>query len=126
MRFVTAAGDVVETARGVVGELQHDGVTARDIALLHLYTNPHHLHPQDVVDAAFGDGVVETNGASFKGMERPVVVLSLDVDPEKRGGDEVARGIYATASRARSLLVVVGDPSALRAIGLDELAGRFE
>jgi hypothetical protein len=125
VRFVSAEGDVVGEARREVERLQRNGVDAKEIALLHLYTNPHQHRPSDLVDAVFSDGVVETNGASFKGMERPVVVLSLDIDPERRGADEVARGIYTTASRARALLVVVGDPAALRQIGMDDLAARF-
>lgn len=32
---------------------------------------------------------------------------------------------YAAATRARSLLVVVGDPEAAEAVGLDELADRL-
>lgn len=126
VRFVTAAGgDVVAEARREVDRLQRGGVAAREIALLHLYTNPYRHRPEGLVDAAFSDEVVETNGASFKGMERPVVVLSLDVDPDRRDRDEIAQGIYTTASRARALLVVVGDPHALAGAGLGELAGRF-
>lgn len=114
--------DVVAEARRQVERLQRSGIPAGDIALLHLFTNPHRLHPDDVVAAAMGDGVVETNGAAFKGVERPVVVLSLDVDPERRDVEEVRRGIYATASRARAHLVVVGSAPAMRHLGLAALA----
>lgn len=126
VRFVTAGeGEVVAAARREVERLRRDGVDAGEIALLHLYTNPHRHRPGDLVDELFSDQVVETNGAAFKGMERPVVVLSLDVDPDKRDADQVAQGIYTTASRARALLVVVGHPGSLGAIGLTGLASRF-
>ncbi len=127
VRFVSAADDdVVAEARREVKRLQRNGVDAKEIALLHLYTNPHQHRPKDLVEAVFSDEVVETNGASFKGMERPVVVLSLDIDAERRAADEVARGIYTTASRARAMLVVVGAPAVLRQIGMDHLAARFD
>jgi hypothetical protein len=59
-------------------------------------------------------------------MERPVVVLGLDVDPDKVDrADELRRSIYAAATRARSLLVVVGDPEAVATLGFQELARRL-
>jgi hypothetical protein len=51
------------------------------------------------------------------------VVLGLDMDPQKpKRIGEVKRSIYAAATRARSLLVVVGDPDVAERIGLPELA----
>ena len=56
-------------------------------------------------------------------MERPVVVLGLDIDPEKTDRvDEVRRSIYVGASRARSALTVVGDPDVAEAYGMEQLA----
>lgn len=66
---------------------------------------------------------IATNGASFAGMERPVVVLGLDLDPTKTDRvEEVRRAIYTTATRARSHLTVVGDPEGAAAYGFDGLA----
>lgn len=60
-------------------------------------------------------------------MERPVVGLGLDLDPAKADRhDELRRAIYAAATRARSLLVVVGDPAIARQAGLDDLADRLQ
>ena len=84
--------------------------------------------PKDPIDIAspreaMRGEQVETNSASFKGMERPVVVLGLDLDPAKADrADELRRAIYAATTRARSLLVVVGDPAAAADLGFDELA----
>lgn len=126
VRFVTAEeGEVVDEARREVQRLIRASVEPGAIALLHLYTNPYRHRPGDLTELVFSDEVVETNGASFKGMERPVVVLSLDIDPAKRDLEQVKQGIYTTASRARSLLVVVGAPAALQELGLVDLAGRF-
>jgi hypothetical protein len=91
-----------------------------------LFHNPHKGENDRLAEAALAGGRVETNSASFKGMERPVVVLGLDMDPSKRDRtDEVSRAIYTAATRARSLLVVVGDPEAADALGFDRLAAQL-
>lgn len=62
-------------------------------------------------------------------MELPVVVLGLDTDPARdRWAAEVRRAVYAAATQARSLLllVVVGDPEVVRGLGLDDLAEQLE
>jgi hypothetical protein len=52
---------------------------------------------------------VAISSAWFKGMERPVVVLGLDIDATKTDRpEEVSRAIYTATTRAQSLLVVVG------------------
>lgn len=55
-----------------------------------------------------------------------MVVLSLDIDPDKRDTEQVKQGIYATASRARALHVVVGDSTVLQRSGMADLAQRFD
>lgn len=67
-----------------------------------------------------------TNSATFKGMERPVVVLGLDIDATRtHRADEVSRAIYTAATRARSLLVVVGAPEDAAALGFESLASQL-
>lgn len=128
VRFVACDTEhVVARVEEVGRKLQRDhGVADGDLALLTLYHNPARLRAADLAADVAAGGLVRTNGAAFKGMERPVVVLGLDVDPQRRTLEDVRRGIYASASRARAHLVVVGDPSVLRAVGLSELAARIE
>jgi superfamily I DNA and RNA helicase len=83
--------------------------------VLWLYHNPFQDRTAEVVDAYRAGRRVETNAATFKGLERPVVVLGLDLradeDPEA-----LRRNLYTAATRASALLVVVGDASSLSAI----------
>jgi hypothetical protein len=125
VRHVAAPADrvVVRTAE-VARRLQRDErIADADLAVLWLFHNPHQGRTEEVVAAAMAGERVETNSAAFKGMERPVVVLGLDMDPDRQDRrGEVARAIYAAATRARSLLVVVGDPEAAAALGFEQLA----
>lgn len=57
----------------------------------------------------------------FKGLERDVVVLALDGSVED---ERAVQKLYVGLSRARALLVVVGEPEALRRIGGDKVFGR--
>lgn len=118
---------VVARTREVARRLQREERIADDqLAVLWLFHNPRRGENEAVAQEMLSGGPVATNSASFKGMERPVVVLGLDIDPSR--GDrreELRRAIYAAATRARSLLVVVGDPEAVEAVGLDELADRL-
>jgi hypothetical protein len=62
------------------------------------------------------------NSATFKGAERPVIVLGLDMDPDRpERAAEVGRAIYVAATRARSHLSVVGDPDVAKVYGFDRL-----
>lgn len=125
LRFVACPSDrVVARAWEVAKKLQRDDrIPAADLAVLYLFHNPHQHHSDEVAAAAMAGELVHTNGAAFKGMERPVVVLGLDMDPTKPDRrDEVRRSIYAAATRARSHLVVVGDPEVAELYGFDELA----
>jgi hypothetical protein len=91
--------------------------------VLWLFHNPFKGRTDELAEEALAGQLVRTNGASFKGMERPVVVLGLDMDPAKTDRkDEVERAIYTAATRARSHLVVVGDPAVAQAYDFSELA----
>jgi hypothetical protein len=128
VRFVAAPVEhVVAKTREVARKLQRDErIPDSDVAVLWLFHNPYKGDPEALTQHAMSGGRVETNSASFKGMERPVVVLGLDVDPKKADrADELRRSIYAAATRARSLLVVVGDPEAVASLGFEELAERL-
>ena len=125
VRFVPISSDeVVAHTEVVASRLQREErVHDSDLAVLWLFHNPHRGHTDELAAAALAGGRVATNGASFKGMERPVVVLGLDIDATKADrSEEISRAIYTAATRARSLLVVVGDPDAAEAVGFEGLA----
>jgi hypothetical protein len=125
VRYVAAPAErVVARTSEVARELQRDERTGdEDLAVLWLFHNPNRGGNDRLAEAALAGERVATNSASFKGTERPAVVLGLDMDPRKRDrADEVRRAIYASATRARSLLVVVGDPASARALGFHSLA----
>jgi len=128
VRFVpVSSGEVVDHTEVVARRLQRDErVRDEDLAVLWLFHNPHRGHTDELAAAALAGGRVATNGASFKGMERPVVVLGLDIDATKADrSEEISRAIYTAATRARSLLVVVGDPDAAEAVGFELLAAQL-
>ena len=110
----------VEVARRLVRD---EGLDAADVAVLYLFANPYRGRTDEVARMARTGELVVTNSASFKGMERPAVVVGLDLDPAKTDRvDEVRRAIYTAATRARSHLTVVGDPDVAEAYGFSELA----
>ncbi|MET1035681.1 MAG: NERD domain-containing protein [Arthrobacter sp.] len=116
--------DAVEQASDCVDALIEEGWSNGQIALL----TTRHRHPvhqsnvghDGVVGTdywrAFHDGDEEFYGhvLGFKGLERSVVILCVD---GFRDLDRAPEQLYVGLSRARSLLVVVGDPQ------LIELAG---
>ena len=118
------ADRVVARAKEVAKHrVRDDGLHPSDLAVLYLFANPYKDRSDEVAAQALAGELVVTNGASFKGMERPAVVLGLDPDPTKTDHvDEVRRSIYAAATRARSHLTVVGDPEVAAAYGFDRLA----
>ena len=123
--FVACPTDRVIARAGEVAKrlVRDEGLDESDVAVLHLFHNPFRGHTDEVARATLAGELVTTNSASFKGMERPAVVLGLDIDPAKTDRrDEVRRAIYAAATRARSHLTVVGDPDVAAAYGFDELA----
>ena len=125
VRFVACPADRVaartrELAKRLVSR---DGFEAADVAGICLFDNPHQGRTEDVVELDRAGELVVTNSASFKGMERPAIVLGLDLRPDKsHRAEEAARAIYAAATRARSHLTVVGDPEVVRAYGFTDLA----
>jgi hypothetical protein len=128
VRYVAAEPDAVaHTARKELDRLRRDDRLAdADLALLHLFTNPYRGEAQAVVDADAAGELVETNCATFKGRERPAVVLALDLRADKADhGADAARAAYVGATRARSQLVVVGDPDVVEAYGFNETARRL-
>lgn len=128
VRFVpVGSAEVVEHAEVVARRLQSDErVRDQDLAVLWLFHNPHRGEADELARAALAGERVATNSASFKGMERPVVVLGLDIDASKADrSEELSRAIYTAATRARSLLVVVGDPEAAETVGFVGLAKRL-
>lgn len=105
---------------------KQEGIPDEDLAVLFLFHNPSKDRSDDLAAAALRGERICTNAAVFKGMERPVVVLGVDLDPSKRDrpGD-VAKQIYVAATRARSHLVVVGNPDACDAYGFGWLADQL-
>ncbi len=125
VRYVRCAADRVVARTDEVAKklLRDERFAESDVAVLWLFNNPHRRHTDEVAEQALAGGLVRTNGASFKGMERPVIVLGLDMDPSKgHRAEECRRSIYAAATRARSHLVVVGDPDVADAYGFEDLA----
>ena len=112
VRFVPcAADDVIAQTRAVADRLQREeSVHDEQLAVLWLYHNPFQGRTDEVVAAYRTGQRVETNAATFKGLERPVVVLGLDLRDDEDPG-ALNRNLYTAATRASALLVVVGDPS---------------
>ncbi len=115
------AGASIGAADAVVEELLDErGWLPEHIALL----TTQHRHPVQAESAAdksaywddfWGNDVFYSTVAGFKGLERPVVVLAVDGFHE---GVEPASVMYAGMSRARDLLIVVGDEETVaKAVG---------
>ena len=129
VEFVACSQDrVIARAAEVAKRRQRDDRLApSDLAVLYLFHNPFKGRTDEVAAAALRGDFVTTNSASFKGMERPAIVLGLDMDPKKTDrAEEVGRAIYAAATRARSHLTVVGDPEVARAYGFARLGEALE
>ncbi|HJF50555.1 MAG TPA: ATP-binding domain-containing protein, partial [Brachybacterium paraconglomeratum] len=110
----SSAEDAVATADDAVEQLMDEGWEPGQIALL--TTGSRHPVQKEQVELEGYDGYWDGFFASsevfyghvlgFKGLERPVVVLAVN----GFGSAERARQLlYVGLSRARSLLVVVGD-----------------
>lgn len=132
VRFVSCAEEVaLERADDAVAALaDQEQWEVGDIALL--TTGSRHPVQRELVgdgshdtywDGFFaGDDVFYGHVRGFKGLERPVVVLAINGLPT---GHE-REVLYTGLSRARSLLVVVGDPEQIRRIGGDGVAKRLQ
>jgi hypothetical protein len=132
IRLVEAtAGTVLPRADDAVAQLvEREGWAPQQVALL--TTKRKHPAHQQAVDAlgwrgywdAFfdDDGVFYGDVLGFKGLERSVVVLAVNGfgDPER-----AREMLYSGFSRARSLLVIVGERSAITSVGGPALAKRL-
>lgn len=118
------AEHVVARARETQKRLQRsERLTDGEMALLYLFNNPHKGGNEAVVAAEEAGDLIVTNAATYKGMERPAVVLGLDLDVSKADRREnVGRVAYVGATRARSLLAVVGNADAADAYGFTKVA----
>ncbi len=114
VRFVECAPeDVIAETRAVADRLQREeGVRDEQLAVLWLYHNPFQDRTPEVVDAYRAGRRIETNAATFKGLERPVVVLGLDLRADE-DLEALRRNLYTAATRASVLLTIVGDSSRL-------------
>ena len=124
-----SAEAVIPTADDVVDALlEQRGWLPEHIALL----TTQHRHPVQVESsddkAAYwedfwGNDVFYSTIAGFKGLERPVVVLAVDGFHE---GVDPRSVLYAGMSRARDLLIVVGDSAELEAVVGGKLMRRLQ
>ena len=116
VRFVECpSADVISETRTVADRLQREeSVRDEQLAVLWLYHNPFQGRTDEVVAAYRAGERVETNAATLKGLERPVVVLGLDLR-EHEDLEALNRNLYTAATRASALLVVVGEVGQLSA-----------
>lgn len=131
VRFVaTTPEETIHGADTEVDALLEAGWPPNEIALL--TTGHRHLMQLEVVEHHGRDGywdtlwdggqVFHSTVAGFKGLERPAVVLAVDGFRDERIAREV---LVVGMSRARDLLVVVGDPELIRSVGGKELVRRL-
>ncbi|WP_024476652.1 nuclease-related domain-containing DEAD/DEAH box helicase [Arthrobacter sp. CAL618] len=133
-RVECATEDALDIASDCIDSLINDGWAANQIALL--TTRRRHPIHQEHFDSGTTDEywrdfhAMETefygHVLGFKGLERSVVVLCVDGFKEM---DRAAEQLYVGLSRARSLLVVVGDSTLLAEAGgreLERALGRAE
>lgn len=127
VRFIRVPQDRVEGRTAEIARklVRDEGFLPAQVAAIWLYHNPFQGDPEGLIAQDREGAMVTTNSAAFKGMEREVVVLGLDLR-EGRTREDNRRAIYTAASRARSQLVVVADPDQLRREELYILAGRFK
>lgn len=123
------AQQAVGCADDAVDELLDDGWSPRDVALLCTGTR----HPeqrsrqgegQDSYWSSFWDDdqVFYGHVLGFKGLERDAVVLAVN---NGTGDDRAKEKLYVGLSRARSQLVVCGDPDYIRHVAGDEVLRRL-
>ena len=111
-------GELIDTANDVVEDLfERRGWLPDDIALL---TTAHRHDIQKMLDhdkdaywaSLWDNDVFHGTVSGFKGLERPAVVLTVDGFLDHVIPRQV---MYVGMSRARDLLVVVGDPAEIEA-----------
>lgn len=128
VRYVRAPAEHVPAATREQAKrlLREDRFSPGEVAILHLFANPHRRAAATVAAAELAGELVETNCATYKGLERPVVFLGLDLRPQKVDrAASAARAAYVGATRARSLLTIVGDPDVVEAYGLSRVARKL-
>lgn len=119
--------NAMDVASDCVDALIDDGWSNNQIALL--TTNSRHPIHQDYFESERIDeywrefhadeGEFYGHVLGFKGLERSVIILCVD---GFRDLDRAAERLYVGLSRARTLLVVVGDSTQLREAGGQQLA----
>ena len=132
VRFVTApVEDVLEAADDVVvGLLDDEGWDPGQLALITTGSRHSTQVMQQEQDgqqgywASYFDGeeVFYGHVLGCKGLERSAVVLALNEDGTR---DRARERLYVGMSRATDLLVVVGEPEVVRAVGGSEVAKRL-
>ena len=120
--------DVIASADAVVEDLlEVRGWLPEHVAVL----TTRHRHPVQVESADdkagywddfWGEDVFYSTVAGFKGLERPAVVLAVDGFHD---GVDPGHVMYAGMSRARDLLVVVGEPGLVEAAVGDKVMRRL-
>lgn len=131
VRFVpTTPEDAVPAADDEVESLIEDGWRPENICLL----TTGHRHPVQVERTDFHDqdgywktffddeDVFYGHVLGCKGLERPAVVLCVNEDG---GRDRARERLYVGMSRATDVLVVVGDPDVIAAVGGPAVARRL-
>ncbi|QBX56078.1 hypothetical protein EXE58_11795 [Nocardioides seonyuensis] len=130
VRFVPCSvDDAIETADDCVDQLLDDGWGSADVCLL----TTGHRHPVQVERTDFhdqdgywgtwwDDDVFYGHVLGCKGLERRVVVLCLNEDGSR---DRARERLYVGMSRATDVLVVVGDPEAVRRVAGEDVARRL-
>jgi hypothetical protein len=132
VQFVACrSDDAVEVADAEVVRLTEvEGWPTGSVALL----TTHHRHPvqTDVVerrgsdaywdDFFAGEDVFYGHVLGFKGLERPVVVLAVNGFRDRARAREM---LYVGLSRARTLLVVCGDPDLIAEAGGEAVRRRL-
>lgn len=125
-RVECQTNQAVDVASDCVDALIADGWANNQIALLTTNTR-HPIHQSffdtDTIDEywrEFHANEAEFYGhvLGFKGLERSVIILCVD---GFRDMDRAAERLYVGLSRARTLLVVVGDSEQLRSAGGNQL-----
>jgi len=113
--------DVIPTADAVVRALLNEGWPPQTVALLTTGA-PHpaqarqvqQLGPDGYWDQLWtGKSVFHARAIDFKGLERPAVVLAVN----GLSGPQALETLYVGLSRARSRLVVVGEPALIQELG---------
>ncbi|WP_344327698.1 nuclease-related domain-containing DEAD/DEAH box helicase [Aeromicrobium halocynthiae] len=130
VRFVPCSYDAaLDHADDVVESLLEEGWQPSDLALIATGSR----HPEQKARQEDGweaywdsfwdrDQVFYGSVLGFKGLERPAVVLALN---EKPGMNRAVERLYTGLSRARDLLVVVGDPHHIETVGGADVLSRI-